>query len=289
LAIPKLAFTFWSGDQLSYLHVLTIKSVCFFNPDYEIVIYTTKQPEGAAPTRQWKTEEHNLAYSELFSLSELGKLRNVDIRYVDLADYTGCAAEFSDVHIADAVRILKLKEHGGIWFDFDILFLKPFWEDFSEIMQPEHSVVTMKSPSAAHIWTGFLVAEPNAPLLTRLHARVLDILRTKTSHVMSYQEIGPFLWTALINEDREGLNLIDPRYMYPYAWNETLEYFTSVDKQTRATGTTIGIHWFNGALRTRKFINIGSKHIRVHNPKTPFERDLKRLHDLGVFSTLAEV
>jgi hypothetical protein len=269
--------------------VLTIKSVSFFNPDYEIIIYTTARPEGDVPTRQWKTEEHNLEYSELFSIFDLGGLRNVDIRYVDVADYTGRDAQFSDVHVADAIRVLKLKEHGGIWFDFDILFLKPFWGSFSEIMQPEHTLVTMKSPTAAHVWTGFLVAEPESPLLCKLHARVLDIMKAKSSSEMSYQELGPFLWTAVLNEDPTGLNLIDPRYMYPYAWNETLEYFTSTDKKTRATDITVGIHWFNGALRTRKFINIGSKHVCLDPPRTPFEQDLKRLQALGVFSTLTEV
>ena len=41
--VPHLAFTYWSGDTLTPLHILTLKSLILHNEDMEVIVYTTSK------------------------------------------------------------------------------------------------------------------------------------------------------------------------------------------------------------------------------------------------------
>src|SRR5689334_4813401 len=43
--IPKIAFTYWSGIQFTYLHYLTIQTFLHYNKDYEFILYLGKSGE----------------------------------------------------------------------------------------------------------------------------------------------------------------------------------------------------------------------------------------------------
>jgi len=279
-SLPKIAFTYWSGDQLSYLHLLTIKSVHFFNPDTKIIIYTNKKTNAQIT---WTTGEHSVLYKKVYSLDVFNNIPNVEIIEIDIQKYLNTDTVFSDVHCADFVRIWKLFEHGGIWFDMDILFLKPFWRRDDVILPAPYLTATMKSAVAVDIWTGFLISYPQAPFLSTILKSARHTLQTTKPQNLTYQHIGPYLWTEEMKKSPESVYLLNSALLYPYEYYELNELFDHSSAKQRVTDKVIGIHWFNGAPDVRSFLQ---KHIhisQIHNPKTILEVELKRLFELGVF------
>jgi len=120
LDIPKIAHFYWGRDMLPYLRYVSVTSFMQFNPDWKVVLWTTKRDISAGA---WGASGHHYpVHCEDFN-SELFKLP-VEIRDVDFEQYN-FPNTISEVHKSNLVNYIALSTDGGAWVDMDIIFFKP--------------------------------------------------------------------------------------------------------------------------------------------------------------------
>ena len=161
--IPKILFTYWEGDQLSWFHYYTIYSIHKYNPDSEICIYTSENPSGIF--RQWTSGEHKIDINKTISLNKILDINpnKIKLKKIDFTEEYFINNNISCIYKADFTRIIKLYEHGGVWFDMDILFIKPmpdflFTKDIDMYLFTYYGTVP----------TGFIACKPKCELITNL-------------------------------------------------------------------------------------------------------------------------
>ena len=246
--IPKIVFTYWEGDQLSELHYLTIYSLHKYNPELDIIIYTDEKPKNIL--REWNTHEHSIDIQKKIPLSNLAevnpkKIRLIPINFQKEYDFDN---NISIIFKADFTRIAKLYEHGGIWFDMDILFVKPIPDFFFQ--EDNEAFIFIYSEV---IPTGFLSSISKSKYLEKLYKGSLEIIKNK--RLNDYQKIGPIIWTEeyKILDKKEKIKILDNNLVYPFLWKQLDNLFQKTN--SILPENTFGIHWYNGAPETKNFIN----------------------------------
>lgn len=270
----KKAFTFWSGSEFSLMNFISILSFARHHNDVEVVIYTLDEPLEIS--KKWLTPEHNLSIDSqlICDLNTLSIEKNIRIEPLSrkVARKISSTVQFSDY-----VRILKLYEHGGIWFDADILFracLPDYFFNFSN----QVLLTTYENT----IPTGLLGACPKSELmyeLLNLANKVID------SNIFAdeYQSLGPDLWRDFFIEktlfNSGYVKNFPSKLIYPYPWNGMDKFYYG---KQYIDDEVCGVHWFNGAEISKRFINnhLGDMMFGRNFEITPIERILKELEGL---------
>jgi len=248
--IPKIVFTYWEGDQLSELHYLTIYSLHKYNPELDIIIYTDKNPKNIL--KEWNTHEHSIDIQKKIPLSKLIEVNpnKIFLRTINFQKEYNFDNNISIIFKADFIRIAKLYEHGGIWFDMDILFIKPIPDFFFNTNTNTFIFIYTEV-----IPTGFLATKPKSKYLEIIYNKSLEIIKNKK--LDNYQKIGPIIWIQEYNNLSEKIKneikILGNDLVYPFFWYE-LDYLFK-DKTKDLSNNTFGIHWYNGAPQTKNFIN----------------------------------
>lgn len=249
-SIPKIAFTFWEGNQFSYLHYLTVKSFLHYNPDFKIFIYSTYNQTDI--NSNWNTNKHTTKITNnLCDISLLEELDNVYFIKINLEDYFENTSNISAIHKEDIIRIIKLKEHGGIWFNCDILFFKKISDNLLNINKNNIGIFSYQNC----LPIGFIFSHPDTPLLDYLFIKIKNILEGKIVGLNKYEQFGVKIWNNLINIQviKNYITIFPTDIVYSYLWDNLNQlYNTSIDI---TTDKTIGIHWQNGATISKNYIN----------------------------------
>jgi hypothetical protein len=245
--IPKIAFTFWEGKEFSYLHLLTIQSFAFYNPDFKIIIYSTKN--NSEINSIWNTTEHKTPIvNNLSDINILKSIKNVEFIEVDLDYYFPNVSITSCVHKSDIIRIIKLKEHGGVWIDFDILFYRKIPDNLLKLRINDIGIFTYHG----FVAIGFIFSHKNNPILDYI-LMLIAIFMKDTK--LGYQSLGTKIWSRLphIPQFKSYINFLSNDICYSYLWNNLAGLFKNTIDIT--TDSTIGIHWYNGADIAKEYIN----------------------------------
>lgn len=250
MPIPKFFFTYWEGDQLSRLHYYTIYSLRKNNPDTPITIYTST--DASSSLVQWRTGEHSIRLEKTLPLQALKDIdsSNISIVPIDFQTEYGIRPDISVVFKADFIRIAKLYEHGGMWFDMDILFVKPI---------PAHlftsDVDLYYFTYQATIPTGLLFTSQNNPLLKELFTEAQRRMQTVVpGAIHPYQMIGPDLWKVYFIRYGSlcSMHCLSTSDVYPYDCDTIVHVYGT---ENRIQENTFGVHWYNGHRRTKEYIN----------------------------------
>jgi len=248
--IPKIVFTYWEGDQLSELHYLTIYSLHKYNPELDIIIYTDENPKNILI--EWNTPEHSIDIKKKIPLSKLIEVNpnKIFLKTINFQEKYNFDNNISIVFKADFIRIAKLYEHGGIWFDMDILFVKSI-PDFFFNTDIEAFIFNYSGV----LPTGFLASIPKTKYLENLYNLSLQIIKNK--NLNNYQIIGPIIWIEeyikLNKKLKKKIKTLDNNFVYPFLWNQLNQLFKSSNEII--SDITFGVHWYNGDPITKEYIN----------------------------------
>ena len=250
MQIPKIFFTYWEGNQLSKLHYYTILSFLKLNPSYSIIIYTSEIISNKFVV--WNAAPHAIEINNVITLDEILNIDKERIKLINInfENEYNISSNLSIVYKADFIRIAKLYEHGGLWFDFDIFFIKPI-PDF--LFESDIDIYYFKYYNT--IPTGLLLSSPKNKILKTLFETSLQKVRNENSN--EYQFIGPDLWNNIFNNNQDLLNssvCLETEIIYPYTFVNYSNFYYNNDKNF-IKDNTIGIHWFNGGLYTKNYIN----------------------------------
>jgi mannosyltransferase OCH1-like enzyme len=237
MKIPYIFFTYWEGVEFSRLHCMTIQSLYTLHPNVSIRVYMNAHPtESSNP---WTTREHSTPITNVIPIETIKDM----CTFVPI-DFTACPNITAAVHRADYTRIVKMYEHGGMWFDFDILFIRPIPAHIFEVSFAYHTYENTFP-------TGIVFASPRNPHVHTVYTR----LNETDFQTIEYQTIGPKLWETILPDLSQDPNvlLLETSSVYPYMYSNIDCFFFS--RYDKIHSNTWAIHWYNGTIHAKRFIN----------------------------------
>lgn len=242
--VPKLVHLYWGGGALSYLQYLTVISFKQHNPEWEAILWMPKNITLLKPT--WETNEQVEQYKGKDYLAETKKLCKVKL--IDFDKFG--VNHLHEVQKSDFIRWHILYEHGGVWSDLDILYVKPLPD-----LEPDATVCY----DGQHHLIGFYIAKPKQQIYKDIFQEAQE--RVKAPFSKDYQ----FLGSRMLKSMYFGIMTINKVYpeskilnlsmdmVYSYTSDDVSEIFFGTEDRTN--GDTIGIHWYNGSPIAKKYQN----------------------------------
>jgi len=252
--IPKILHLYWGAEKLSFLRYLTAVSFRKLNPDWKIEIHI---PKSISKVKTWNTFEHKKFIQPEFDFfGELKKL-DVEIKNHDFEDYE-FNNDASEVHKADFLRWHLLGSDGGLWSDFDILYVNPIDNLSVNIEENKNVDIGVCAYSRKLTAIGFLFGCENCQFWK--HIKTLAITRFNYT---SYQSIG----SELLNDEFDTTPKIKERFydnnpiqihkksIYYLDYSHVADFYNS-DIDVFSDDEIVGLHWYAGNELSQKFENV---------------------------------
>lgn len=227
----KTCHLIWNKHKpMSWLQSLTVRSFFKYNPDWEIVVHLiTNRLKDNIWTKDYDGED----FFDLVKLT--AKIKEVEIE-----------GDFCSIQASDILRMKILFYEGGVYSDFDMLWLKPM----SEFPKDFETTVCYYPGQGAHFNMSNIVSEPGGGFLKEI------IEKQKKVRSKDYQAY----LTEMLNKEYTPEEIIRrfPRVlMIPYEWfypYSIYELDTLYDCDIDLTKNAFGLHWFNGHPMSQDYI-----------------------------------
>jgi hypothetical protein len=254
--IPKILYMYWGRNKpLSYMRLLTVLSFVKLNPDWQVHIY---YPAESVVEEPWRTQEQKINAPTEDYFKELSFIPGVTLLTAIFPDIIESMAE---VHRSDYLRWTLLAK-GGVWSDFDILFIRPMeCLPFNDDYHKDIDVVTCYCRSRNNEWNaiGFLLggAELKYSFFREIANRTLLIRGVSDYQFMGrllmdeYFKFSTDLVEILWQQLRIRVHNMPTCCVYPTYKPEL--YYRS--KEFFFENETIGLHWFAGSAISGHYEN----------------------------------
>jgi hypothetical protein len=251
--IPKKLHLYWGkNDNLSKLHYKTVTSFLKHNPDWEVIIWFDSNYSNK---KTWATPEQKINYTGENYFPNLFNLKSVSVQ-----DISSVGIKFStdlpEVKKSDIFRYFILYHMGGVYSDFDILYLRSLnniLEKFESVKQ-DKLLITFNTD---YFNIAFIGANKGNAFYKKIYSACAE-----QPDINDYQAYGTKLVLKLyptlenVKEFFPNMEIVNLNndLIYPFAWNETEKIFLE-DKSFQINKDCIGIHWFNGSDLAKKYLN----------------------------------
>jgi len=250
----KRAFCFWHKKEIDWLRYACLWSLCKTNPGLKIDLYLS---EHSNLKSEWETPE-----IQPFSLNGIPNYWN---RIEDLPINIKCwkhpwkLRNMNPIHRSDMFRWYMLHKEGGIYFDVDVLFLKPI----DSLFENQASVCNHN-----FVYTSVLQSQGNEPLF-------------KEVYKWSLKNYTP---EDYFSTNEAFFKKVEWKNRYPYVKNIPKHFFYSneyamCDNYEHAMPirkNILGLHLFGGSPCARKSIESWN-HENWKTKKSTITSILKRL------------
>lgn len=257
--LPKILHLYWDMKPMSWLQVCTVTSFHSLNPDWRINVYIpkyfSKDPTRFIPDYKGKN------YWAILEGLEYVNIEVVDMDTLGLADVP-------EIPRSDIFRYHILYTRGGIWSDFDVLWLKDmlyFFKNttrYGKIEYPKsysEGFVCMYHTTKGHHNIGILGSTKGNAFYEYLLTKCRQVLQQKKG-TYSHQEFGVDLW----NKEFPTLESLTDRFpamygvpyqtFYPYSIFNLKNLYRNTDLSPLNT-SCVCLHWFNGHPLSKAYVN----------------------------------
>lgn len=290
--IPKVLFLYWGRNKkLSFMRYMTAYSFAKLNPDWQIKVYYPKKTSVVGETWKCEAQKKN-NYQGVDHFDKLQDIKSVELIEFDfdesmLFSDIGNLDTIAETFKSDILRLHLIAEHGGVWSDFDILYVKPMDKmpiNQNEFCNVDVGVCYKKIPQIPMFnRIGFLMGgkETNYSYYSEIVSRKAERYdRTNYQslgsglinyvHVLPKENIGKiFVYKGNINVFNLPVEVVYP--LSSTSPNSLMKYFNG--ENILIHDCTIGLHWFSGGIVAGDYDNI----INQDNIKEYRESQLLRL------------
>lgn len=247
--IPKICYLCWTKDSpMSLLQTMTIKSFHQHNPDWDIVVYVYTRAEDDFGVNWYVPDYTGKDY-----FSEVEKLPYVEIRRVKVEKF-GIKKDKHGILISDILRVKLLHQTGGLYSDFDVIWLRPMSEfvNISCNGDPADFETTVciydkGDPDTTHHNNSNIVSEADGGYLKSIIEE-----QDKVLFPYGHQDFN----TALLNRIYPNFHVIrekfprtlriDYKTFYPYGIFELNQLYLRTNLKPIEDPQVMCVHWFNG-------------------------------------------
>lgn len=250
--IPKKLHLYWDKSPMSKLQVFTIETFHRLNPDWKIFVYVPIQPFtgnlNITPIYYGKN---------FFSMVENNS--DVNIVDVDLNEY-GVKTDLHNILRSDILRYHLLYNIGGVWSDFDVLWLQPM-EYLSVITNSFDFLTTVCIFKRKHHNISILVSAQQHPLY-KFIIDTCNLLQVSLKGVPNNQDYGTIMWNRIFPDltgndllsQYPGVVSLEYATFFPYSIFEMERLYKKTDLSV-ITDNVMCVHWFNGHPYSKQYVN----------------------------------
>jgi hypothetical protein len=249
--IPMRAFFFWGGGPMSWLRAQTIKTFKRHNPAWHTHLFI---PETVTKDESYQEGEQQ----DCFCYGGEDHLGTIDGIHIQKVENGHCELwdEMGPVHRSDIYRYWELSRHGGVYFDTDIVFLKPLpaW------VYGDFHVGLTYTDGGKFSSIGVLMSSEANPFWEQAYKAAGNYRKDPHSR-RGYSALG----VALLNMEFKTLPRAEGRFTSLKFRNLPMSLIAPVDSfhinrlynsKTLDIGSeTIGVHWYGGHQLSQAFNN----------------------------------
>lgn len=256
--IPKELHLYWDGSNMSQLQSFTVTTFHKLNPDWNINIYMPETKYNGAMRFSFIPDYTGPDYFHTIT-----QLDYVNIIKINLDAY-GIRQDLHDILRSDIFRYHILYNVGGVWSDFDIIWLKPM-DHFRNIeyhgtipINEVNAIVSFIHGTGGGHSIGVLIHCKHDP-----YAKALIEATKRVKPPFSHEVFGG----AMLNKNFPTLeslqqfgNVIGARFetYYPYNIhppNKTIQKLYVENNLSCINNNVMCVHWYNGHKLSKQYVN----------------------------------
>ncbi len=261
--IPKRIFFFWSGEKMSWLRYMTLKSFRSHNPEWEIDLYICPD-NGLKKTWKCHNQQDFFCYKGKDYFELINEL-NINLLFWDIKDPEGnCwSSRVTPSQKSNFFKWETLYKDGGIYADMDILWTAPIDKYYNQIKNQDISICYCNR----FFSIGLLASSPGCDFYGDVWKNGFQCFHKKiyqTAGVMNiYNLFGKRANMSPKKARINGLSILNQSYrkykinnfpaktVYPWFW-DNLDNYWKLTNETLPK-ECVGLHWYAGAEISQKF------------------------------------
>ena len=251
--IPHICHLTWTKDSpMSLLQTFTVVSFHKYNPDWRIIVHVVKQTVDQLGKNTYVPDYTGVDHFHL-----VANLPYVEIHEVHLDDL-GIKPDKFTAAISDILRIHYLYTVGGVYSDFDMIWLRPMSEfiNITKIGNPADFETTacFYEGTYGHHNNSNIVSQPGGKYLLSI-LEEQKLLKPPYTHQAFNTDLLNRLYPTYHDIVKRFPKVLAIAYQtfYPYSiYNLDLLYKYNVLNVIKPKGV-IGVHWFNGHAISQQY------------------------------------
>jgi hypothetical protein len=253
--IPKICYFYWGGSgPMAEIMVFSVLSFHKHNPDWEIIIYKTKQRDDELGYNRYVPVYNGKDYFYM-----IDALPYVQVRTIDVTEF-GINKDAHSILGSDIFRMNILYREGGVYSDLDVIWLKPMSEfvNIDCIGDPcdFECTVTLCEQFGFHT-ASVIIAEKGSPFLLSLVEQQKTI-RPPYGHMAFSTNMMDLMYPTLESITSKYPRVLGLQYktFYPYPTWDLKPLYLDNDLSL-IEENVMCVHWFNGNKMSLDYVNEG--------------------------------